>query len=83
MPGHAVTKNRSGGPAMILAPLAVCLFACSKTRLGALSPILGLKAPLRTQSLCCNESRVHHFVIVLVWRGESRALSGDGHRHGD
>lgn len=59
---------------MILVLVAICLFVCSKTILGALSPILCLKAPLRAQSLWCNESHMCRFVIVVLWRGENRAL---------
>lgn len=56
-------------------PCARChLFVCSRTSLRAWSPILCLKAPLRAQLLWCNKSRMCRFVIVLVWRGESRAL---------
>lgn len=75
VPGHAVTQNPSGGPIMIPVLVAICLFACSRTSLRPSSLILRLKPIRRTQSPRCNESRMCRFVIVLVWRGESRALA--------
>lgn len=71
VPGHAVPENRSGGPIFIPALVAVCLFVCSSGQVTDTSS----KGTPGAQSLWCNESRtVCRFVIVLVWRGESRAL---------
>lgn len=74
VPDHAVPENRSGGPIFILALVAVCLFVCLQ-RIGTGYRYFFSKGPPHAQSLWCNESRtVCRFVIVLVWRGESRAL---------
>lgn len=50
VPGHAVTKNRSGGPIMVRALGVVCLSVAARDS-GASSTTLRLNAPLDAQSL--------------------------------